>query len=48
MRWEVGLPDSVVYNSITFHVSDREIAEFKNIGVKSGVPLGYNPRNVKP
>jgi tetrahydromethanopterin S-methyltransferase subunit H len=31
-----------------FHVSDQEIAELKNIGAKSAVLLGYNPRNVRP
>lgn len=45
---EVGLLDRTVYNSITFHVSDKEIAELKNVGEKSAVLLGYNPRNVKP
>lgn len=45
---EVGLLDRAIYNSITFHVSDQEIRELKNIGVKSAILLGYNPRNVKP
>lgn len=45
---EVGLLDRAIYNSITFHVSDQEIMELKNIGVKSAILLGYNPRNVKP
>ena len=45
---DVGLLDRAVYNSITFHVSDQEILELKNIGVKSAILLGYNPRNVKP
>ncbi|MEX2704612.1 MAG: tetrahydromethanopterin S-methyltransferase subunit H [Candidatus Freyrarchaeum guaymaensis] len=45
---EVGLLDRTVYNSITFHVSDQEIEELKNIGIKSAILLGYNPRNVRP
>ncbi|MEM2145422.1 MAG: tetrahydromethanopterin S-methyltransferase subunit H [Candidatus Jordarchaeaceae archaeon] len=45
---EVGLLNRAIYNSITFHVSDQEIRELKNIGVKSAILLGYNPRNVKP
>ncbi|MEM2134364.1 MAG: tetrahydromethanopterin S-methyltransferase subunit H [Candidatus Jordarchaeaceae archaeon] len=45
---ETGLLDRTVYNSITFHVSEQEIRDLKNIGVKSAVLLGYNPRNVKP
>jgi tetrahydromethanopterin S-methyltransferase subunit H len=45
---ETGLLDRTVYNSITFHVSEQEIMDLKNIGVKSAVLLGYNPRNVKP
>ncbi|MEM3585743.1 MAG: tetrahydromethanopterin S-methyltransferase subunit H [Candidatus Jordarchaeaceae archaeon] len=45
---EVGLIDRAVYNSITFHVSNQEITELKNIGTKSAILLGYNPRNVKP
>jgi tetrahydromethanopterin S-methyltransferase subunit H len=45
---EVGLLDRAVYNSITFYASDQEITALKNIGVKSTILLGYNPRNVRP
>jgi tetrahydromethanopterin S-methyltransferase subunit H len=45
---EIGLLDRVVYNSITFHVSDEEINSLKNTGAKSAVLLGYNPGNIRP
>jgi tetrahydromethanopterin S-methyltransferase subunit H len=45
---EVGLLDRVVYNSLTFHVSDQEITELKETGAKSAVILGYNPKSIKP
>ncbi len=45
---EIGLLDRIVYNSLTYHVNDEEIETLKNIGVKSTVILGYNPKNVRP
>jgi len=45
---EIGLLDRTVYNSLTYHVNTEEIEALKDVGVKSTVILGYNPKNVRP
>jgi len=45
---EIGLTDRIIYNSITYHVSQEEIGALKENKIKSAVILTYNPRNLWP
>lgn len=45
---EVGLLNRIVYNSINFAVSEEEIENIKEIGLKASVIQAFNPRNTWP
>ena len=43
-----GLGDRAIYNSIDYNVNSNEVAELKELGVKSAILLAYNPKNPFP
>ncbi|MCD6229635.1 MAG: tetrahydromethanopterin S-methyltransferase subunit H [Candidatus Diapherotrites archaeon] len=42
---ETGVSDQMIYNSINFSVTEKEITELKNTDVESAIILLYNPKD---
>ncbi|MCK4884318.1 MAG: tetrahydromethanopterin S-methyltransferase subunit H [Candidatus Diapherotrites archaeon] len=42
---EIGVSDQIIYNSINFSVTEKEISELKDTDVDSAIILLYNPKD---
>ena len=45
---EVGLQDRIIYNSINYTLSCGEIKSIREIGLKTAIIQGFNPRDPRP